>query len=565
MLTYGTKNKLNFVSQESLTKNSQQTLTIILLLKSKLSASGENCMKNGCGLVVFVILGLLLFNVLSSGISLTVRADFLNTITVQFYNIGASQTSLTNETTHSSPYAAKLVLSSQGSACMVMYPYNKSLNSLQSFQVYTSYINASPRFVMFLDTNGDGLTDIALLSDYQLTSDGNWQLTQGGQRWGWSEASPTLATYGKTWNIFSYWKGIYGNATVISVGVALEYWGVKDSNGFDQPLYTDEVILNGLTYNIDSALNQSIINPPPPLSTTEFGSLKLDNRLYGQASLTNETIHSDPYSAKLVIPSTATPNSCAMALYSYNRSLNTLASFSVWASFTTAVPRFVIYVDNNSDGLTDFILLSDYQFVSNGSWQITTGGNRWGWTQANYQLNNYGTTWNQLDYWKNQYGNCTALYVGICLEYWGVYDRGGSDQPLYADEFIINGVTYNINASSMQLPINANLTPLPTATVSSIPSPTPSLAPANTTKPIPPQSITIPNATATPTPNQDPIPISTTQPTKPILAVEPLENGSDDSILLAIITTIALIAIVSLALIFKRNNNNSTKLTSTAT
>jgi hypothetical protein len=255
-----------------------------------------------------------------------------------------------------------------------------------------------------------------------------------------------------------------------------------------------------------------------------------------------------------------------MALYSYNRSLSTLSSFSVWASFTTAVPRFVIYVDNNSDGLTDFILLSDYQFVSNGSWQITTGGNRWGWTQANYQLNNYGTTWSQLDYWKNQYGNCTALYVGICLEYWGVYNRGGSDQPLYADEFIINGVTYNINASSMQLPINASLTPLPTATLSSTLSPTPSIAPTNTTKPIPSQPITTPNATATPTPSQAPIPISTTQPTsKPILAVEPLENGSDDSILLAIITAIALIVVVSLALIFKRNNDDSIKLLSTAT
>ncbi len=528
-------------------------------------------MKHETGIVVFAILALFIFNILSSGISLPiVKAETQNTTNVQFYNFGASQTSLTNQTTHTSPYAAKLVLSPQGSACMAMYSYNKTLNSLQSFQVYTSYINASPRFVMLLDNNSDGLADLALLSDYQFTSNGNWQISQGGQRWGWSEASPTLATYGKTWNVFSYWQGIYGNAIVLSVGVALEYWAVKDSNGFDQPLYADEVILNGVTYNIASATNQSTVNPPPPLSTTQFGSVKLDNRLYGQASITNETVHTDINSVKLVIPITATPNSCAMALYSYNKSLSTLTSFSVWSSFTTAVPRFVIYMDNNSDGLTDYILLSDYQFVSNGSWQITTGGNRWGWTQANYQLNNYGTTWNQLDYWKNQYGSSTALYVGICLEYWGVYDRGGCDQPLYADEFIINGVTYNINSTSIIAPTP---TPQPTATPSPtpMPSPKPSITPTNTSTPTPaPQPISPPNATATPTPTPTPspthIPISTIQPTtKPALAVQPIENGSGDSILLAIITAAALLAVVSLVLIFKRNNNNSIKPSDSAT
>lgn len=103
-----------------------------------------------------------------------------------------------------------------------------------------------------------------MLSDYQFTSKGDWQITQGGQRWGWSEASPQLSIYGKTWDILSYWKGIYGNATVLSVGVVLEYWAVKDSNGLNQPLYADELILNGVIYNVASPPN-----PPSNASTSD--------------------------------------------------------------------------------------------------------------------------------------------------------------------------------------------------------------------------------------------------------------------------------------------------------
>jgi outer membrane protein assembly factor BamB len=196
----------------------------------------------------------------------TVRADTQKTTNVQLYNIADGKTSLTNELTHSSSYAAKLVISSsaqQGSGCMALYPYNKSLNSLQSFQIYTSYTNATPRFVIQLDNNTDGLADFVLLSDYQFLSNGDWQLSQGGQRWGWSEASSQLSIYGKTWSVLSYWKDIYGNATVLNVGVVLEWWAVKDSGGLNQPLYADELVLNGVTYNIASP-----VNPPPNVSTS---------------------------------------------------------------------------------------------------------------------------------------------------------------------------------------------------------------------------------------------------------------------------------------------------------
>ena len=54
-------------------------------------------MKHKRGFVFFAILALFIFNILSSGISLpTVKAETQNTTNIQFYNYGASQTSLTN-------------------------------------------------------------------------------------------------------------------------------------------------------------------------------------------------------------------------------------------------------------------------------------------------------------------------------------------------------------------------------------------------------------------------------------------------------------------------------------
>ncbi len=211
-------------------------------------------MKHRSNIAAFVILILTVSNIAALGFSFrTANANSQNTTTIKFLNIGGGQTTLTNETTHTSLYVAKLEIPSaapEGSGCMVLYPYNKTLNSLQSFQVCTSYQDAVPRFVLMLDTNADGLTDVVLLSDYQFSSDGSWQATQGGQRWGWTEANSDLSAYGTVWNSSSYWKSIYGNATVLSVGVALEYWAVRDSNGLGQPLYADELTLNGVTYNI---------------------------------------------------------------------------------------------------------------------------------------------------------------------------------------------------------------------------------------------------------------------------------------------------------------------------
>ncbi len=200
----------------------------------------------------FSVIAILFFGTLAASFGI-VKADPQNMINVELKNFGNGVSSLSNENTHTSAYTAKLMIpfgSSPGSECMALYPCNITLNSLQSFQIYTSFFNNTPRFVIQLDTNGNSVADLVLLSDYQFLSNGDWQLSQGGQRWGWSEATANLVEYGDYWSSLSYWKGIYGNATVLSVGVALEYWAVKDAGGLNQPFYADEIVLNGVTYNI---------------------------------------------------------------------------------------------------------------------------------------------------------------------------------------------------------------------------------------------------------------------------------------------------------------------------
>jgi len=119
------------------------------------------------------------------------------------------------------------------------------------------------------------------------------------------------------------------NATVLFVGVALEWMAVNASFGFNQPLYADELIVNNVTYNVGSLSNQSIKAPAPTLGPPQDANIKLETRLDGQATLTNETTHIDSYSAKLVIPSTAQQGSASRALMSYNKSLSTLSSFGL--------------------------------------------------------------------------------------------------------------------------------------------------------------------------------------------------------------------------------------------
>lgn len=201
-----------------------------------------------------VVLSTILLLVISNFLFLfTLASSATPELNVRFSIVGEGRASLSTLCTYSSANAAMLMLpanASQGSCSMVLYPTNQPLSSLQSFQVYLSFTNALPRFVILLDTNGDSQTDVTLMSDYPMAGNGGWQLCQGGQRWGWTNASGTLNAYSNPWENLGYWQTLYGNATVRYVGVALEYWAVADAGGLNQPLYADELILNGVTYHI---------------------------------------------------------------------------------------------------------------------------------------------------------------------------------------------------------------------------------------------------------------------------------------------------------------------------
>src|SRR4030042_572987 len=372
-------------------------------------------------------------------------SDALN---VQLDTRNDGQASFSDENVHINPYSAKLVIpvgARLGSCAIALYPYNGTLNSLSTFSIFASYVNAVPSFVIYLDKDDDGVSDSILLSDYQLPSNGEWKISTGGNIYGWTEANYQLSNYGTTWKQLDAWKNDYGSVNVLYVGIALEYWAV-DPDGYGEPLYADELMLNGAT----------------PTYASGSINVQLDEKYYGQASFTDEKVHTSPNSAKLVIPTDASQGSCAIVLYPYNKPLSALSTFSVFASYFNDTPRFVIYLDKNGDGVSDSILLSDYQLPSNGEWKITTGGGRRGWHAENLEMSVYGLTWKQLDSWKTEYGNVTVLYLGITLEYWAV-DPDGFGEPLYADELILDGVMYNIVSS-------------PTVTPDPSPSPAPSSA-----------------------------------------------------------------------------------------
>jgi hypothetical protein len=46
-----------------------------------------------------------------------------------------------------------------------------------------------------------------------------------------------------------YWVSKYGDLKVTHIGIVLEYWAVE-AYGYGEPLYADEITVNGVTYNI---------------------------------------------------------------------------------------------------------------------------------------------------------------------------------------------------------------------------------------------------------------------------------------------------------------------------
>jgi outer membrane protein assembly factor BamB len=264
----------------------------------------------------------------------------------------------------------------------------------------------------------------------------------------------SVNTFGSGWfsnSVGYYFISVPAGTYTIDVHPRTAYGGYDYSGPTTEfPTYYEY----NFVVNSDTVKNITVggTSPSPtPTPASNALNVELRSNLDGKALFTTEKVHTSPYSVKLVIPTGASPGSYAMALYPYNKTLSTLSTFSIFTSYVNATPRFVIYLDKNDDGLSDSILLSDYPFTSNGDWKVTTGGYRWGWTESNTQLSVYGVTWQQIDYWKTEYGNANVPYVGIALEYWAV-DPDGFGEPLYADELILNGVTYNIAPVSPPAP-----------------------------------------------------------------------------------------------------------------
>lgn len=200
-------------------------------------------------------------------------------------------------------------------------------------------------------------------------------------------------------------------------------------------------------------------------------NVQLDSKLDGQAIFTSEKNHTAAYSAKLVIPSSAREGSSAYALYAYNSTLNSIDTISFYVAYTNALPRLFIALDKNNDSSVESILLSDYkQNCSCFDWRSISADNCNGWTESNYELTNYGVNWTSLDYWKEQYGNATVPFVGVCLEYWAV-EPNGFDSPLYTDKLILNNVYHTIVPISAES-IDPSPTPTPTPNATVTPTPT---------------------------------------------------------------------------------------------
>jgi hypothetical protein len=203
--------------------------------------------------------------------NITVNVSASETIYVQVQSQYDGKVIFTTEKLHTSPKSLKLLVpknATSGSFAMALYPYNGTLGSISSFSIMTSYTTAVPRFVLCLEKNGHGWPDTFLLSDYQFPSNGEWKATTGGNGWGWTETNIQMSNYSSVWNPLDYWIAKYSNLKVNFIGIILEYWAV-DPDGYGQPLYADELTVNGVTYNISPMPDSTPKPNPTPTPTPE--------------------------------------------------------------------------------------------------------------------------------------------------------------------------------------------------------------------------------------------------------------------------------------------------------
>ena len=380
-------------------------------------------------LVVFTAFLLLMSNLVILG---TFGSNQNSQLTIQLITYGQGKASLSNNSGNGSSYVAELMLPSNasvGSCSFVLYPVNQPFSNLQSFQILTSYKDALPRFVILLDCNGDGQTDVTLMSDYQMASNFNWQINQGGQRWGWTNASNNLGTYSTPWENLGYWKAIYANATVRFVGVALEYWAVSDAGGLNQPLYADQLVLNGVTYSIaipNSTTSDDWMMYRHDSSNVGASASNASNALPVWQFSTGDKIRASPTIANGVVYEGSNNG----YLYALNASTGAL----IWQynsgsqiESSAAVANGIVYVGILWDGHNGYV----------DALNATTGARIWRYA-TNSGIESSPTVVDGVVYIGSYYGYIYALNASNGAFIWSLLTGG----QVFSSPAVVNGVVY---------------------------------------------------------------------------------------------------------------------------
>jgi len=204
-------------------------------------------LNKSCGLKFLTLGGLLfLLNLVQLNVMIQSQAANLQSIAPEFETYGFGVAKWTKVYSHSGSYSVVLNCSASASIsrAVVKVPYGKAFGTLSPFSFYVKHEKTVPRFAIYLDKNHDGETDSVLISDYLVEGSGDWILATGGLRWGWSEGDGApYFYYGDPWRSFTFWRDKYSNATVIYLGV-VHYQGLG-------PIYVDDVIINGITYDLE--------------------------------------------------------------------------------------------------------------------------------------------------------------------------------------------------------------------------------------------------------------------------------------------------------------------------
>ena len=216
--------------------------------------------------------------------------------------------------------------------------------------------------------------------------------------------------------------------------MALEYWAVKDSNGLDQPLYADEVIINGVTYNIttsDQPTSESAIDEwsmyRHDLQRTGTSTSPVSNGNLLWRFNTGDKIRSSPAIANGVVYQGTNDG----YIYALNATTGSViwqyAASSSGVESSPAVVDGVVYVGYLWDGCDGYVIALN----------ATTGALIWRFA-ANSGIESSPAILNGVVYIGSFYGYIYALNATNGILIWS-YLTGGST---YSSPAIVDGVLY---------------------------------------------------------------------------------------------------------------------------